>query len=364
MIYYGHELAALYCPLASLGVSLYRIDPARDPRWPRFLQTHPYASIFHTPGWLEALRRTYKYEPMAITTCPPGRELTDGLVLCRVESWITGRRLVSLPFADHCEPLVDRPESLEHLLCWPKRDLVEKDLKYLEIRPASARFENQSGFGKAKTFWFHKIDLRPSLDQLFRRFHKTCVQRKVRIGHDALRYEDGVSEELLKSFYRLVLVTRRRHQSLPQPLSWFRNLVACLAGNAKLRLVFNAGQPVAGMMTLQFKDTVVYKYGCSDPAYHRFGGMQLLFWRTIQDAKEGGAHEFDLGRSDWNDTGLVTFKDRLGSTRFPISYMTWPAVPPRAINLAGSLQFSKQVIGILPDRILVSAGKLVYKHLG
>src|SRR5206468_3003538 len=94
-----------------------RIDPLSDPRWPAFLQRHPDASIFHTPGWLEALRRTYGYEPVVYTTCKPGQELINGIPFCRINSWLTGRRLVSLPFSDHCQPLAACPEDLKELLC-------------------------------------------------------------------------------------------------------------------------------------------------------------------------------------------------------------------------------------------------------
>src|SRR5437660_276344 len=91
----------------------YRIDPLRDPRWAELAERHPRASVFHTPGWLEALRRTYGYEPVAYTTTPLGTELTNGIVLCRVYSRITRRRMVSLAFSDHFEPLGERTESLE-----------------------------------------------------------------------------------------------------------------------------------------------------------------------------------------------------------------------------------------------------------
>ena len=85
---------------------------------------------------------------------------------------------MSLPFSDHCEPLVDGPKDIEQLRC-SLEDLLNKEhLKYIEIRPASARFEGEQGFGKAKAFWFHKIDLRPSQDELFRSFHKGLRAKK------------------------------------------------------------------------------------------------------------------------------------------------------------------------------------------
>src|SRR5215472_17039235 len=97
-------------------MAIHAIDPLRDLRWAEFVERHPRASVFHTPGWLKALRRTYGYEPVVYTTSSPKADLNDGLVLCRIRSRITGHRLVSLPFSDHCEPLTDCPEDLWTLL--------------------------------------------------------------------------------------------------------------------------------------------------------------------------------------------------------------------------------------------------------
>jgi CelD/BcsL family acetyltransferase involved in cellulose biosynthesis len=347
------------------AMSVHQIDPLEDPRWPHFLLEHRSSCVFHTPAWLEALRRTYGYGPFVLTTCPPGRDLTNGLVFCRINSRLTGRRIVSLPFSDHCEPLVDGPNAIEQLLC-PLEALLEKEnLKYIEIRPASARLEGEPDFGKAKGFWFHKIDLRPSLDQLFRSFHRDCIQRKVRRAErEALSYETGRSELLLQQFYHLLLLTRRRQQLPPHPLNWFRNLVGCLGNRIKIRVVSKDGRPVASILTLQYKDVLVYKYGCSDASFNQFGGMQLLFWRTIQEAKYQGVREFDLGRSDYDTPGLVTFKDRWGSTRSELTYWRYPAHLVENRRPRWSMRLGRLVLGHVPNGLLSAAGQLLYKHVG
>ncbi|MGH9220750.1 MAG: hypothetical protein ACRD1W_15700, partial [Vicinamibacterales bacterium] len=79
-------------------------DPIEDPRWSELLEHHSAASIFHSPGWLNALRQTYGYQPFVVTTST-GSILENGLVACEVKGWAS-RRLVSLPFSDHCDPLV------------------------------------------------------------------------------------------------------------------------------------------------------------------------------------------------------------------------------------------------------------------
>ena len=88
-------------------VPVYQIDPLTDPRWQEFTARHPRASVFHSSGWLRALQLAYGYEPIAYTLSPPQSEVANAVVFSRIRSWATGRRLVSLPFSDHCEPLVD-----------------------------------------------------------------------------------------------------------------------------------------------------------------------------------------------------------------------------------------------------------------
>src|SRR5436853_1516189 len=143
---------------------VYTLDPLQDARWPGFLAKHPSASIFHSRGWLDALRRTYKYEPIAYTTSPPGAELANGLVFCRVDSRLTGRRLVSLPFSDHAEPLVNSEEELQCLLGFLERDLTRRRWKYVEIRPLRRTVENSAGFEKRGVSYSHRLDVRRQIE--------------------------------------------------------------------------------------------------------------------------------------------------------------------------------------------------------
>ena len=346
-------------------MDIYQGDPTRDPRWVEFLQRHPQASVFHTPGWLEALRRTYGYEPVVLTTSPPQEELANGLVFCRVRSWLTGHRLVSLPFSEHCEPLVRNADELNEICGALRSDMEKENQKYIELRPQVARLGPETGFEKAQEFYFHTLDLHPGEERLFRGFHKDCVQRKIlRAEREALTCEEGRSESLLKKFYHLQLLTRRRHQLPPQPFDWFRNLVDCLGESLKIRVAFKKGQPLASILTVRFKDCLMYKYGCSDSRFHNSGAMTLLLWRAIQEAKQAGALYFDMGRSDCDNPGLVAFKERWGSTRSLLSYWSYPGERSRALTNGWKMQVANQVFARLPDSLLTIAGKLLYKHIG
>jgi hypothetical protein len=349
-------------------LTVYEIDPLQDRRWSAFLKEHPAASVFHTSAWLDALRRTYRYEPVVLTTCAPGRKLTNGLAFCRINSWFTGRRLVSLPFSDHCQPLVTSSEELECLLWSLQRNPKREGWRYIEVRPIDPLepvLEMPRGFVKDKVFYFHRLDLRPALDELFRSLHKNCVQRKIRRAErEALTYEEGRSDSLLAKFYQLLLITRRRHQLPTQPFVWFRTLVDCLGDVIKIRVASKDGRPVASIITLFYKNSLVYKYGCSDARFNNLGGMFFLFWRTIQEAKELGARELDLGRSDTDNPGLVTFKDRFGAKQSTLIYYRCPGYPFESSADCWQRQIAKRLFERLPACVLNSVGQLLYRHMG
>jgi CelD/BcsL family acetyltransferase involved in cellulose biosynthesis len=344
---------------------VFEVDPLCDPRWPTFVVNHPQSSVFHSTSWLKALRTVYGYEPVVVTTCPPGAILTNGLVFCRVKSWLTGKRFVSLPFSDHCEPLIDSPDGLDLLLLHMQRDLDRRKWQYIEIRPVSQRPGSHVGLKKTLTYQFHRLDLRKSAQELFHRFHKDCVQRKIRRAErEGLKYEDGNSEALLQKFYRLLVATRRRQYLPPQPLAWFRGLIATFGSDLKIRVASKGDLPVASILTLSTKRSVVYKYGGSIASLNKLGGMALLFWNTIQEANGDGLEELDMGRSGADNLGLIAFKEHWGATRTTLSYWRYPPPGFYVPRPAWQKSFARRLVRSSPDLALEAVGTLLYRHIG
>jgi CelD/BcsL family acetyltransferase involved in cellulose biosynthesis len=302
------------------GVIPYLVDPIADFRWTQLIERDPRASVFHSPGWLKALRNTYGFEAVALTTSAPSEPLANGVVFCEVKSWLTGNRLVSLPFSDHCEPLLGAGEDPGEFAAVAGADRW----RYVELRPVEAVPEagpGRSDFREAERFWLHRLDLSPTAEEIFHRFHNDCVRRKIRKAEkEHVVYEEGNNAALLESFYQLLLRTRRRHRLPPQPKTWFQNLSKFLPDSIKFRQASKDGRPIASILTFSYKNKLMYKYGCSDERYHKLGGMQLLLWRAIQEAKDNNYSEFDLGRCERENMGLRTFKDRWGAARSPLTY--------------------------------------------
>lgn len=325
------------------------------------------ASVFHSSGWLRALHKTYGMEPLALTTSTSHEELSNAVLLCVVRSWITGTRLVSVPFSDHCELLVDNHGDLGALLNSLESLRVREGARYIELRPKGGEMEFFGSFRPGLSFCHHVLDLQPALDVLYHRFHKACVQRKIRRAErEGLTYEAGRSLSFVEAFYRLFKLTRTRRQIPPQPIEWFQNVVECLGDNVRIGIVRKNDVPVAGMITLIYGKTLVYKYGGSDAEYHKFGGMQMLLWQTIREAKIAGLDQLDFGRSGWDDDGLITFKDRWGAQRSALQY--WRSPGKKGIFLADEgwhHRYARKIFSSisLPDNMLRLIGKLLYRHL-
>lgn len=350
--------------------SFYEIEPLKDSRWDELLERHPSSSVFHSKAWLESLRRTYGYESVAFTTSAPGEALHDALVFSKVESWLTGRRLVSLPFSDYCEPLLREPEDFELFVKRLENECQSERWRYIEIRPMELRGMRTPLSHATAEYTLHRLDLRPDIRAIFRGFHKDSIQRKInRARREGLTYAAGTTESLLDAFYRLLITTRRRHGVPPQPKSWFRNLIACFGESLQICVAFKGTRPVAAMLTLRYKDTLVYKYGGSEPRFNNLGSMHCLYWESIQRAKDLGLRVFDLGRSDAHQIGLIRFKSRWGASQSNLTYFrfTPSSEPMHMFEPAGTTwktRAAKAVFARSPVGVLPALGSLLYKHIG
>ncbi len=197
-------------------MQLYTLDPMLDSRWDDLVASHPKASVFHHKGWLKALAGTYGYRPIVMTSARPGERLADGIVFCEIKSWITGDRLVSLPFSDHADPLLNQMGDSLELTEWMQAECRQHKWRYIEIRPLSWQMDSGRPLMASESFWLHTLNLEPSLEQIFRGLHKNCIQRRIRKAErERLSYEKGNSEEILNDFYRLLMITRRRLSAAP-----------------------------------------------------------------------------------------------------------------------------------------------------
>jgi CelD/BcsL family acetyltransferase involved in cellulose biosynthesis len=335
------------------------LDPLTDARWRDLVSRHPRASAFHTPEWLEALRDTYGFVPLVYAR--DGADLSDAVLFCGVASWLTGRRLVSLPFSDHCDPLVDSADGLRELLGDVSRDARRAGWRYVQIRPRGAPVI-ADGFERDEANYLYTIDLARDSDAIFGAIKKNNRYDIRRAERTALRPVVGRDPKFVRAYFRLHALTRSTQGVPPQPYAWFENLARCLGDMLDIHLLLDGDMPIAGLVTIQFRDQLMLKYSASDPVRDRLGMGKSLVWRSIRLAKERGATTLDWGRCDPGNTGLAEFKERFGAVRSDLLYSRSPGVRPRRQrSWVGTA--ARSVVPRLPVRVLTAAGRLAYRHV-
>jgi lipid II:glycine glycyltransferase (peptidoglycan interpeptide bridge formation enzyme) len=217
----------------------------------------------------------------------------------------------------------------------------------------------------ADQYVLHLLDLRPPVEELYRRLHKSSIQRKIRRAErEGLTLEEGRSSSLLAEFFRLHVKTRRRHGLPPHPRSWFEWMLTSLGERFTIRLARKKEQAIAALVTIETNNSFVYKYGASDAKFHEMGGMPFLAWSMIRAGKQAGHSFLDLGRSECANSGLIAFKNHLGAVQHPLVYMRIPAQQGFLQPDGMRLQLTKFAFRWCPDSVLIAAGELLYPHVG
>jgi len=109
------------------------INPLDLPNWDELISSHPTANPFHSSGWARVLRDTYGFTPYYACVFK-GDTLSACLPLMEVDSFLTGKRGVSLPFSDFCDPLLNGTVSSRQLTDFAIALGRDRHWKYLELR--------------------------------------------------------------------------------------------------------------------------------------------------------------------------------------------------------------------------------------
>lgn len=118
------------------------VDPTEYAGWDNLLLSTPGHSFFHASAWARVLKESYGYTPMYFASIENG-QFSALVPVMEVNSFLTGKRGVSLPFTDYCEPIVkedgDFVECLNNIIEYGKK----RGWKYFELRGGERYFRNQ-----------------------------------------------------------------------------------------------------------------------------------------------------------------------------------------------------------------------------
>ena len=337
-----------------------RIDPlAESPRWDKLVVEHPRASVFHTSAWIRVLCQTYGYRPLCFVT-EGGRPAI--LPLIEVDSFLTGRRGISLPFTDSCSALTSLDGDFRGLWKQALRVGQERRWRTFEMRD----YEEGCGLSPSLQFYTHSLTLAENASVTFDLFDSSvrrAIRKAERSGVDVTVER---SESAMKVYYEMHCLTRKKHGLPPQSYRFFQNIHRWIIepGLGFLVLARVMDKPIAGAVFFRFCRKAIYKFGASDPQAEPLRPNNLVMWRAITELCANGCKTLDFGRTSLQNAGLRRYKASWGAIERVSRYLKWDFAKGANVqdrDKADGLHTS--FFRLLPGNLSRIVGRLLYPHI-
>lgn len=343
--------------------TLQTCNPLDDASWDRRIADAEGATLFHSTAWARVLVDTYGYTPCYVHA--GGNERSPiHLPMMEVNSWLTGRRGISLPFTDECDALGTTAASFRGFFQEVCALIAPRRWSYFELR---GHGDIGPEFTPSVSYFGHTLTLQRDVAVLFDNC-ESSVRRAVRKA-ESEGVEVKFSRDLpaIHAFYELLCRTRARHGLPPQPRRFFENIQRHILapGSGVVAIARKGSLAIAGAVFFQFKDKVLYKFGASDERHQHLRGNNLVMWRAIERFAGEGFTQLDFGRTSLPNAGLRRFKLSWGTKERPINYLRYD---PRRRSLVTSADeatggWKTALFRRLPTGISRMIGTAAYRHI-
>lgn len=340
------------------------IDPVSDPQWAQLLERRR-SDIFHAPEWLRSLRDTYDLPIEARVLFDNADSPVAGIVYSPIVD-VMDERVVSLPFSDFCDPLVDTVAQWAAVT----DGLVARDRRFhtrclhSEVPLADPLLTR---VGRAR---WHAIDVDRPGDGIWSGIDASARRSIRKAGKEGVAVRVGEDIEDVRAFFDLHLsVRKQKYGLLAQPWRFFEslwdNLLSRDAG--VILLAVKDTKLLGGVMFLEWNDTLYYKFNASDADHLGVRPNDLVIWEGIQHAIDRGLTRFDFGLSDWDQEGLVRFKRKYATDERTINFLEhMPSGGPSARE-SETRALLPRITDLLtcpevPDAVTEQAGDVLYRY--
>lgn len=332
--------------------------------WNNFVLNHKYGSIYHTSYWFDVLSKTYNVKPIIISNF--NREIYSGIPFILHQNPIRGKRLFGVTSAHFANPLVDDQNDFNDLLVFIKNFITKENINYAQLR-LTGNFNlsvNEESFVDSNYFTY-RLDIKLPYEEIRKKFHKNCILRPLQKAESGnLKVIKSSETKALKDFYRNYEIMRKKNGLLPQPFSFFSNLINKLESNQFIDVfhVLYNDKVISSMINIKYKNTYTYEYGSSELTARQLHPSHLLINHSIKTAINNGYEIFDFGRTDIDNAGLNDFKKRWGGYKLDLKYYYIYNKPHKNLSNSRLQRLAGYIIHQLPFKIYDVFGPTLYKR--
>lgn len=346
--------------------NLLTLDLNDAARWDALVALHPHATVFQTSRWAQTLATCYGHRVILLAEMD-GDKPRALLPVLEVNSFLKGRRGVSLPFSDEGGLLCFDGNTGAAVFDAALDTGRARGWKHLEIRGNIPSHPDASPTIK---FIGHEATLDGGAEAVFERF-ESGVRRAIRKAE-----KSGVTAEVLKTdeairiYHCLHCETRRKHGVPPQSLDFFLQLHRHViqSGFGFVVVARYEGEPVASGVFLHHGPNAIYKFGASVGAALSLRGNDLVMWTAMKHCASLGCRTFSMGRTDADNEGLRRFKRGFGAEEKSVFYHRYNLqqnsfLPSSKVSATGISRGLNGFARLLPMPLFRFAGRILYPQM-
>ena len=296
------------------------IDPYQDNRWDMFVENHPFGWIVHTSGWKKVLEQTFphiKGHHLALIDTETN-QIKAGLPIYEISSWLTGNRLVSIPFATIADVLTSNSQQSSLLINEAIRLLKQIKYSHIEIRTlGSSALVNNEQLRNNHDYKHHCLDITAGKEAIWNHFSYKSIRYEInKANKNKIKLKVAETENDLHTFYLLYSKTRKRLGLPSQPYLFFKILYNTFAksNNINILLGLFEDNAIAGQLLFKYNGRISVEATGGNDDYRKISPNHFLFWEGIKLACAEGYKIYDFGRTSIHNTTLMDFKKRWGTT--------------------------------------------------
>lgn len=347
-----------------MPVKLEIINPIKYKGWDNLILSTSGYSFFHSSAWAKVLNESYGYKPYYFTLINNG-EMKVLIPFMEVKSIFTGKKGISLPFSDFCEPVIHEKKNFNGIF----NLLIEygKKLKWksIEIRDGNIFAQDLPPIAY---YYQHSLDLSiNNYEQIFSGFRESTKRNIKKAVHEDVKVNILYSLEAIDEFYRLNCMTRKTHGLPPQPYYFFKKVYEHIIAQKMgfIALASYNETVIAGAVYFHFGTNAIYKYGASDMNYQHLRANNLIMWEAIKWYSQNGYKSFSFGRTEPDNSGLLQFKEGWGATQQLIKYYKYDLKNEIFIQESPIISSTyNKIFNKMPIPLLRFAGSVLYKYVG
>lgn len=319
--------------------------------WNNFSKNHQLSCLYHLSKWKNIIQTSYgvgnyyliasenhQYRKILTENNQKinklGIENSDNQIVgvfpliyissCYISSCCFKKHLVSIPYFDAGGVLAVDKLAETALLKKSIQLAEELGLAQVEFRQYY-RLLSFEDFANTQTGWNLSVstnkvrmvlDISNDAELLLKSFNsKLRSQIRKPIKEGLIAKIGGI--ELVDDFYNIFAENMRDLGSPVHSKKFIAETLKAFSNTANVFIVYGNQKPLAGSVTIGFKDTLSNPWASSLRRYSHLAPNMLLYWSMLEFACQQGYKRFDFGRSTPGE-GTYKFKEQWGAKPEPL----------------------------------------------